>query len=142
MQAMKAHFKMQQYILYIYIIIRDNVTYEGIYIYIIIIYRHYYYSVLFFLHNCPLLIPLHNTAVLIKICRVFFLSTLLNLCKPLRNWTFQHFARAAHKKGRNGTNEKNLTLARTRTQVHGISSADALPTKLRVPVGGTEFLSL
>ena len=23
---------------------------------------------LFFLHNCPLLIPLHNTAVLIKIC--------------------------------------------------------------------------
>ena len=29
----------------------------------------YIYSVLFFLHNCPLLIPLHNTAVLIKICR-------------------------------------------------------------------------
>ena len=25
------------------------------------------YSVLIFLHNCPLLIPLHNTAVLIKI---------------------------------------------------------------------------
>ena len=37
---------------------------------------------------------------------------------------------------------KNLTLARTRTQVLGISSADALPTKLRVPVGGTEFLYL
>ena len=36
---------------------------------------------------------------------------------------------------------KNLTLARTRIQVLGISSADALPTKLRVPVGGTEFLS-
>ena len=66
-----------------------------------------------------------------------FESTLLNLCKPLRNWTFQRFARAAHKKRRNGTN-KNLTLARTRTQVLGISSADALPTKLRVPVGGTE----
>ena len=29
----------------------------------------YIYSVSFFLHNCPLLIPLHNTAVLIKICR-------------------------------------------------------------------------
>ena len=26
-------------------------------------------SVLIFLHNCPLLIPLNNTAVLIKICR-------------------------------------------------------------------------
>ena len=32
---------------------------------------------------------------------------------------------------------KNLTLARTRTQVLGFSSADALPTKLRVPVGRT-----
>ena len=31
--------------------------------------RHVVNSVLFFLHNCPLLIPLHNTAVLIKICR-------------------------------------------------------------------------
>ena len=29
----------------------------------------YIYSVLFFLHNCPLLIPFHNTSVLIKICR-------------------------------------------------------------------------
>ena len=29
---------------------------------------------------------------------------------------------------------KNLTLARTRTQVLGFPSADALPTKLRVPV--------
>ena len=31
----------------------------------------YIHSVLFFLHNCPLLIPLHNTAVLVKICRFF-----------------------------------------------------------------------
>ena len=30
---------------------------------------------------------------------------------------------------------KNLTLARTRTQVLGLFSTDALPTKLRVPVG-------
>ena len=34
---------------------------------------------------------------------------------------------------------KNQTLARTRTQVLGNSSADALPTKLRVPVGRPEF---
>ena len=32
---------------------------------------------------------------------------------------------------------KNLTHARTRTKVPGFSSADALPTKLRVPVGRT-----
>ena len=38
----------------------------ALYIYI------YIYSVSFFLHNCPLLIPLHNTAVLIKICNFVF----------------------------------------------------------------------
>ena len=32
---------------------------------------------------------------------------------------------------------KNLTLSRTRTEVLGNSSADALPTKRRVPVGRT-----
>ena len=37
---------------------------------------------------------------------------------------------------------KNLTLARTRTQVKGFSSADVLATKLRVPVAEPEFLSL
>ena len=37
---------------------------------------------------------------------------------------------------------KNLTLARTRTQVPGFYSADALTTKLRVPVAEPEFLSL
>ena len=47
----------------------------------------YIYSVLFFLHNCPLLIPLHNTAVLIKICRflinvVKFTQTLTKLDIP------------------------------------------------------------
>ena len=36
---------------------------------------------------------------------------------------------------------KNLTLASTRTQVPGISSADALTTKLRVPVAEPELLS-
>ena len=37
---------------------------------------------------------------------------------------------------------KNLTLARTRTQVSVISSADALATKQRVPVAEPESLSL
>ena len=37
---------------------------------------------------------------------------------------------------------KNLTFTRTRTQVPGLSSADALTTKLRVPVAEPEFLSL
>ena len=37
---------------------------------------------------------------------------------------------------------KNLTLARTRTQIPSFSSADALTTKLRVPVAEAEFLSL
>ena len=37
---------------------------------------------------------------------------------------------------KNATEQMNkLTLAITRTQVLGISSVDALPTKLRVPVG-------
>ena len=49
--------------------------------------RHVVNSVLFFLHNCPLLIPLHNTAVLIKICRflinvVKFTQTLTKLDLP------------------------------------------------------------
>ena len=37
---------------------------------------------------------------------------------------------------------KNLTLARTRTQVPGFSSADALTNKLRVPVAEPELFSL
>ena len=37
---------------------------------------------------------------------------------------------------------KNLTLARTRTQLAVISSADALATKQRVPVAEPESLSL
>ena len=37
---------------------------------------------------------------------------------------------------------KNLTLARTRTQVAVISSANALATKQRVPVAEPESLSL
>ena len=41
----------------------------------------YIYSVLLILHNCPLLIPLHNTAVLIKICR--FLINVVKLTQTL-----------------------------------------------------------
>ena len=37
---------------------------------------------------------------------------------------------------------KNMTLSRTRTQVPGFSSADALATKQRVPVAEPESLSL
>ena len=91
----------------------------------------YIYSVLFFLHNCPLLIPLHNTAVLIKICRflinvVKFTQTLMKLDLPTL---------------RKGSTEER-TLAGSRTQVPGFSSADAITTKPRVPVAGTEFLSV
>ena len=58
---------------------RKNKT---LYIYIYI----YIYSVLLFLHNCPLLIPLHNTAVLIKICRPWT-NAVKPYAKPLRNRT-------------------------------------------------------
>ena len=34
---------------------------------------------------------------------------------------------------------KNLTLAGSRTQVHGFSSADAITTKPRVPVAVSDF---
>ena len=71
-------------------------------------------------------------------CR--FLITVVKLCLPLSKLTVQRFARVAQKKGRNGTN-KNLTLAVSRTQVPGFSSADAIATKPRVPVAGPEFLS-
>ena len=42
--------------------------------------RHVVIKCFFFLHNCPLLIPLYNTAVLINICR--FLINVVKLCKP------------------------------------------------------------
>ena len=40
---------------------------------------------------------------------------------------------------KNATEQMNLTLARTRTQVPGFSSADALSNKLRVQVAEPEF---
>ena len=56
----------------------------------------YIYVVLVFLHNCPLLIPLHNTAVLIKICRF-----LINVVKFMQNNTINIMSRIkVHMKGR------------------------------------------
>ena len=47
-------------------------------------------------------------------------------------------ASQGHHRSKDATEQmKNLTLARARTQVLGFSSADALPSKLRVPVGRT-----
>ena len=53
-------------------------------------------------------IYIHNIAVLVIICR-FESTLLLKYANPCRNRTLQHFARAALKKGRNGTNEKSDT---------------------------------
>ena len=43
---------------------------------------------------------------------------------------------------KDATEQMNLTLARTRTQVPGFSSAYVLSNKIRVPVAEPEFLSL
>ena len=48
---------------------------------------------------------IYDIAVLIVICR-FESTLLLKYANPCRNWTFRRFARAAQKKGCNGTNEK------------------------------------
>ena len=85
--------------IYMYIYIYKYIC-VCIYIYV------YIYSVFFM--TCPLLISLYNIAVLIIICR-FELTLLLKYANPCRNWAFQRFARAAQKKGRNGTNEKSDT---------------------------------
>ena len=76
-------------------------------------FRSYTYSVAFhscglfstccylvFFIICPLLITLYNIALLIIIYR--FESKLeLRYATPCRNWTFQRYARAAQRKGRN-----------------------------------------
>ena len=48
-------------------------------------------------------IYIYNIAVLITIC-LFESTLLLKYAIHCRNWTFQRFARAAQKKGRNGIN--------------------------------------
>ena len=89
----------------------------------------------FFLHNCPLLIPLYNTAVLIIICR--FLINVVKLCKLLSKLDLQTLRKGSTEERTQRNKCKNLTLANTRIQVLDFSSADALPTNLRVPLGRT-----
>ena len=64
----------------------------------------------------------------------FWINVVVKICKPLSKLDIPT---------RDATEQmKNLTLARTRTQVPVISSADALATKQRVPVAEPESLSL
>ena len=84
------------------------------------------------------MISLYNKAVIINIC--CFESTLL--LKYANHYEIGPSNASQGQHGRKDSTEqmKNMTLARTRTQVSGISSADALTTKLRVPVAEPEFL--
>ena len=50
---------------------------------------------------------------------------------------FSNASQVQHRRKDATEQMNNLTLARIRTQVLGFSCADALPTKLRVPVGRT-----
>ena len=102
--------------------------------------RHVVNSVLFFLQNCPLLIPLHNTAVLIKICH-FLINVVKFYANPYEIGPF-NASHGQHRRKDARERIKNLTLAGSRTQVHGFSSADAVTAMPRVPVAGHEFLSL
>ena len=51
-------------------------------------------------------IYIYNIAVLIIICR-FRINVVVKYAKPLSKLDLQRFARAAQKKGRNGTNKKS-----------------------------------
>ena len=75
------------------------------------------------INDVPLLtsvdvVPLMKTEGVVENCghciyfiglKRFFQSMLLNYAYHCRNWTFQHFARAALKNGRNGINKKPYT---------------------------------
>ena len=87
-----------------------------------------------------LLIPLHNTAALINICR-FFNQFCFIYANPYEIGP-SNTSQGQHRRMDATEQTKNLTRARTRTKVLGISSADALPTKLREPLGRSELLSL
>ena len=69
----------------------------------------YIYSVFFFLHNCPLLIPLYNTAVLINICR--FLINVVELCTPLSKLDLPNASQGQRRRMDATEQMKNLTLA-------------------------------
>ena len=69
-----------------------------------------------------------------------FESMLLNYAYPCQNWTFQHFARAALKNGRNGINKKT----RHSLGVEPRSSAYLAPMlnhQATGASGGTKFFS-
>ena len=92
-----------------------------------------------FLHSLSTVDFIYNIAVLIIICR--FESTLLLNMQTLVEIGPSNASQGQHRRKEATEQMKNLTLARTRTQVPGFSSADALATKLRVPVAEPEFFS-
>ena len=91
---------------------------------------------------CPLLISLYNIAVLIIICRLESTLFLYIYMQILVKIGPSNASQGQHRRKDATEQMKSLTLSRTRTQVLGFSSADALTTKLRVPVAEPEFLSL
>ena len=87
------------------------------------------------MRTAVLYIYIYNTAFLINICR--FLINVVKLCKPLSKLDLPALRKGSAEELDATEQMKNLTLARTQAKVLGFSSADALPTKLRVPVGRT-----
>ena len=64
------------------------------------------------------------------------------ICKTLVEIGPSNASQGQHRRKDATEQIKNLTLARTRTQVPDFCSADALSNNLRVPVAEPEFLSL
>ena len=100
---------------------------------------------------CPVFISLYNIAVHIYIY-IYNVAVLIIICRfestlVLRYATFVEIGPSSESQGQHRRKDateqmKNLTLARTRTQIPGFSSADALATKQRVPVAEPKSLSL
>ena len=72
----------------------------------------------------------------------FWINVVVKICKPLSKLDIPTRRKCRTEKKDATEQMKNLTLARTRTQVPVISSADAFATKQRVPVAEPESLSL
>ena len=97
----------------------------------VIIYIIYYIIYILFIYNI---------AVLIIICR-FLINVVVRICKPLSKLDLPTLRKGSMEERTQRKKWKNQTLAWTRTQVPGFSSADALATKLRVPVAEPEFFN-
>ena len=69
-------------------------VYIFIYIFIYILYIFIYIYIIIYIYYIYIYIYINNTAVLIKICH-FLINVVKFYAKPLENWTFQRFARAA-----------------------------------------------